>query len=267
VAPLGIFASSSVDPGNDKLIGILYNTNRGDQEVGFTNGVYPEFGVDLEQGGQFLLSGSNFDGFISASINYSNVNDLSDVFGETPIVQIGGKKVYTYTFFEHSGSLMSAAAASSSIYVKALEDQDYTNGILDAYSAASTPWVKSQNISGERYDLFRFVTLGHGQTYTTKFKVGDTVWIIFAQLICEANVKEVVIRENSIGYNMVQKGYRPVIYRGESTVYASESKAQKAVNEEKIDSLLERIKKFQKIIDINQEYIATLKSEIKTLQS
>jgi hypothetical protein len=172
VAPLGIFASSSVDPGNDKLIGILYNTNRGDQEVGFTNGVYPEFGVDLEQGGQFLLSGSNFDGFISASINYSNVNDLSDVFGETPIVQIGGKKVYTYTFFEHSGSLMSAAAASSSIYVKVLEDQDYTNGILDAYSAASTPWVKSQNISGERYDLFRFVTLGHGQTYNTKFKVG-----------------------------------------------------------------------------------------------
>ena len=177
-APLGIFATSSVDPGNDKLIGILYNTNRGDQEVGFSGGVYPEFGVDLEQGGQFLLSGSNFDGWISSSINYSNVNDLSDVFGETPLVQLGGKKVYTYAFFEHSGSLMSLAAASSSIYVKELEDQDYTqgdlsvNGTSDAYSAASTPWVKSQNISGERYDLFRFITLGHGETYNTKFKVG-----------------------------------------------------------------------------------------------
>jgi hypothetical protein len=178
VAPLGIFATSSVNPGNDKLIGILYNTNQGDQEVGFLGGVYPEFGVDLEGGGQFLLSGSNFGGFISSSINYSNVNDLSDVFGETPIVPSTGKKVYTYAFFEHSGSLMSLAAASSSIYVKALPTQDYTqgdtsvNGTTDAYSAAFTPWVKSQNISGDRYDLFRFVTLGHGEVYNTKFKVG-----------------------------------------------------------------------------------------------
>jgi phage tail sheath protein FI len=32
--------------------------------------------------------------------------------------------------------------------------------------------VKSQLISGERYDLFKFVTLGHGDVYNTKYKIG-----------------------------------------------------------------------------------------------
>jgi phage tail sheath protein FI len=32
--------------------------------------------------------------------------------------------------------------------------------------------VQSQLISGERYDLFNFVTLGHGDIYNTKYKVG-----------------------------------------------------------------------------------------------
>ncbi len=181
VAPLGIFATSSVNAGNDKLIGVLYNTNAtaNIQEVGFTYEHGPIFLADASGSGAFTLSGSVFGATtIAASINPSDVNDLSDVFGETPIVPSTGKKAYTYIFFENSGSLLSAAAASSSIYVKALEDQDYSqgdlsvNGTTDAYSAAFTPWVKSQNISNERYDLFRFVSLGHGEVYNTKFKVG-----------------------------------------------------------------------------------------------
>ena len=181
VAPLGIFATSSVNAGNDKLIGVLYNTNAtaNIQEVGFTYQHGPIFLADASGSGAFTLSGSVFGATtIAASINPSDVNDLSDVFGETPIVPSTGKKAYTYIFFENSGSLLSAAAASSSIYVKALEDQDYSqgdlsvNGTTDAYSAAFTPWVKSQNISNERYDLFRFVSLGHGEVYNTKFKVG-----------------------------------------------------------------------------------------------
>jgi hypothetical protein len=172
--PIGIFASGSAF--SDRLIGVMYNTNLGDQEVGFI-GAYPAFGDDLAGNGRFLLSGSNFGGYISASINPSDVNDLSDVFGEAAIVPATGKKAYTYLFFENSGSLLSTHP-SCSIYVKALEDQDYSqgdlsvNGTTDAYSAAFTPWVKSQNISNERYDLFRFVSLGHGEVYNTKFKVG-----------------------------------------------------------------------------------------------
>jgi hypothetical protein len=170
VKPLGIFASGS--QGSDKLIGVLYNTNRGDEEVGFTS-EYPKFGDDLAGDGKFLLliSGSGISTYYSASINPSDINDLSDVFGETPIVPTAGTRAYTYLFFEHTGSLLSAHP-SASIYAKILENQDYTNGGQDAFSAASTPWVKSQNISDTRYDLFRFHTLGYGTNENTRIKVG-----------------------------------------------------------------------------------------------
>jgi hypothetical protein len=63
------------------------------------------------------------------------------------------KKSYTYAYFEHTASLL---YASSSMTIKVLPEQDYSgNELFPAYSEAFTPWVKSQNISGERYDLFR----------------------------------------------------------------------------------------------------------------
>jgi hypothetical protein len=171
VNPLGIFASGS--EGSTKLIGVLYSTNNGDQEVGYT-AISPLPGDDTPGDGKFLLNindGASLDVWYSASINQSDINDLSDVFGEVAIVPSTGKDPYSYLFFEHSGSLLSTHP-SSSVWVQTLEDQDYTNSDQDAFSAASTPWVKSQDISGERYDLFKFVTLGHGTLYNTKFKVG-----------------------------------------------------------------------------------------------
>lgn len=169
--PLGIFASGS--DGSTKLIGVLYSTNNGDQEVGYT-AVSPLPGEDTPGNGKFLLNindGASLDIWYSASINSADINDLSDVFGEAPIVPSAGKDPYTYLFFEHSGSLLSQHP-SASVWVQTLEDQDYTNSDDDAFSVASTPFVKSQNISDTRYDLFRFHTLGHGTLYNTKFKVG-----------------------------------------------------------------------------------------------
>ena len=183
VKPMGIFASSSAwteaSGRTPTLIGVLYNTNLGQQNVGFpAANIMPIFGADLTGSGAFLLSGSNLlqSGYsISASINNSDVNDLSDVFGTSPIVTSAStsKKAYTYIFFENTGSALSSPYASASIFVKELPDQDYSgNEVAPAYSEAFTPWVASQNISGERYELFRFATLGHGTNYNTKFKVG-----------------------------------------------------------------------------------------------
>jgi hypothetical protein len=159
-APLGIFASSSA--GDERLIGALYSTNTGYQNVPMTGQLIS----NVSSSGAFLLSGSQF-GWVSSSINSTAVNDLSDVFGEAPIVGAANKPAYTYVFFENSGSLLSAKAATS-IVVKTLVAQDYTEGV----SVASTPYVTSQNISGVRYNLFRFHTLGHGDVYNTKFKIG-----------------------------------------------------------------------------------------------
>ena len=159
-APLGIFASSSA--GDERLIGALYSTNTGYQDVPMVGQLIS----NVSSSGAFLLSGSQF-GWVSSSINSTAVNDLSDVFGEAPIVGANNKPAYTYVFFENSGSLLSAKPATS-IAVKTLVAQDYTEGV----SVASTPYVTSQNISGQRYNLFRFHTLGHGDVYNTKFKIG-----------------------------------------------------------------------------------------------
>jgi len=176
--PLGIFATAANSGASEKLIGVLYNTNLGAQDVGFdtvtaaSSSFADSLGRFILFGGldANLLSGSAIA--ISASINSGDTNDLSDVFGTSPIVSQAStsKKSYTYVYFEHTASLL---YASSSMNIKKLPEQDYSgNEDFPAYSEAFTPWVKSQNISGERYDLFRFATLGHGTNYNTKFKIG-----------------------------------------------------------------------------------------------
>jgi hypothetical protein len=168
-AAFGIFATSS---NFDTLIGVLYNTNLGDDEVGFI--LDSGFSQNSSSLGKFAFSGSSFpNSFISSSINPADFNDLSDVFGTSPIVPPSGKKAYTYVFFENSASLASAASVSASVYVTTLPTQNFSGTSENpAYSFAHTPYVKSQNISDERYDLFRFHTLGQGEVYNTKFKVG-----------------------------------------------------------------------------------------------
>jgi len=176
---LGLFATPFGS--TQKLIGVLYNTNLGAQDVGFdtvtaaSSSVSASLGRLLLFGGldSNLLSGSA-DG-ISASLNPADVNDLSDVFGTSPIVSQANtsKKSYSFIYFENSASLVCEAQSSASFQVKELPDQDYSgDSLFPAFSEGFTPWVKSQNISGDRYELFRFATLGHGTNYNTKYKIG-----------------------------------------------------------------------------------------------
>ena len=164
-APLGIFASGSAGLGR-KLIGVLHSTKNGFQNYGFAGAtVVSNDALD----GQFVVSASGV-GIISASILPSDPNDLGDVFGESPL---GSKAAYVYNYFEnlaanYSGSATGSIAHNTVIDRVVLPRQDFA---FDA-QAAETPFVQSQLISGERYDLFKFVTLGHGTLYNTKFKIG-----------------------------------------------------------------------------------------------
>lgn len=150
-APIGLFASQS---GVSKLIGVLTSTKSTDP--GFTATTLTSLG-NLK----FGLSGSNLGGVYTSSLVQSDTNDISDVFGTSPA---GNKNVYTYTFFENLASGLTTYTAS----LQVLPDQPFNYD----YSEAETPYVKSQLISGERFDLFKFVTLGHGELYNTKYKVG-----------------------------------------------------------------------------------------------
>lgn len=157
--PIAIQASGS-------FVGVLFNTERGDQEVGFDGGTVTP---STTTSGSFVVSASGI-GEVSASLLPSATNDLNDVFGESPF---GSKAAYSYLFFENwaTSYLISGSNGRDGDYTISrtiLPDQEFTQ---DA-TFASTPWVKSQEISGERYDLFRFHTLSDGTNENTRFKVG-----------------------------------------------------------------------------------------------
>jgi len=154
VTPIGIATSGSAGL---KLVGTLHSTANGDEEVGFDTFTVTDSALTS---GSFVVSGSGI-GVVSASILPSAGNDISDVFGESPL---GPKDGYVYTYFENT-----ATTLADNPYVEAVSLA--TQNFSYEASVAATPWVKSQLISDERYDLFRFHTLGHGNGENTRFKV------------------------------------------------------------------------------------------------
>jgi hypothetical protein len=158
--PIGLIYSGS--DGSQKLISTLHSTATGDEEVGF--GPYTVT-PSVTTSGSFVVSGSGI-GIVSSSLDPQATNDVSDVFGESPF---GPKAGYTYTYFENAVSSIDGYGSGNGdgVTALALPTQNF------AYVAqhASTPWVKSQLISDERYNLVKFHTLAHGTNENTRFKV------------------------------------------------------------------------------------------------
>lgn len=150
---IAISGSSS----GEKIVATLFQTHNGD---GTSND-----GTTLEALGtdksEFTIEVSGSSA-ISASTNPSSGNDISDVFGTDPR---GSKNVYAYNYFENFSSQQDSNIESASVIT--LADQDFTQDIQHA----STPWIQSQLISGERHDLFRFHTIGDGSNYNKEFKI------------------------------------------------------------------------------------------------
>jgi hypothetical protein len=162
---LGIIASGSAGLG-EKIVGVLYSTEVGDESVGFANN--PTIVSSLTTSGSFTvsgISGSGTNGNVSASVLATATNDLADVFGESAF---GSKIGYSYLFFEDKAAYYTGSVLSSTVISgTTLPDQIYGEA-----SQAETPIVVSQLISGQRYNLFQFKSIGHGTNYNTKFKIG-----------------------------------------------------------------------------------------------
>ncbi len=139
-------------------LGILFNTSTA-ANAGFAGTIVSGSSVN----GDFLLSGSNA-GLLSASLDSSDTNDIEAVFGTSPL---GSKKPYVYGFFKNTSMSFNA---NTSTTASVLGNQLFT---FDAQEAL-TPMIKSQTISGERYDLFQIETLGAGNRANTKIKIGIT---------------------------------------------------------------------------------------------
>jgi len=170
VAPTAIYVSQSVTATNyqasdsfnitydvsGSAAAILFNTS-GSNNAGFAGSTL----ADNDGNGDFYLgNGLN----VSASLKVTDVNDVEAVFGTSAY---GSKDAYVYGYFKNSGiNFDSHASCSRDI----LDDQDFT---FDAQEAL-TPMIKSQLISGDRYNLFQFETIGAGNAANTKVKVGIT---------------------------------------------------------------------------------------------
>jgi phage tail sheath protein FI len=162
VAPIAIAVSGSVAQGGRKIVATLHSTDAGNESVGFPDTVI----TSPVSASAFSISGSNLGVVISASVLPSAGNDIGDVFGESPF---GAKNAYVYTYFEKTATDASVSLNSGSdVELIQLETQDFTG---QDTTFASTPWVKSQLISGVRSDLFQFHTLGDGNPYNTEYKV------------------------------------------------------------------------------------------------
>jgi len=138
-------------------LGILFNA------VSASNAGFAGTTVTSGSNGEFLISGSNA-GLISASLDSTDVNDIEAVFGASTM---GSKKPYVYGFFKNADMTFDSNFSAS---VTVLGNQSF---LFDAQEAV-TPMIQSQLISGERFPLFQFETLGVGNSANTKVKVGIT---------------------------------------------------------------------------------------------
>jgi hypothetical protein len=170
VAPTSIFVSQSTTATNYQANGafnitydvsgstaaILFNTLTG-SNAGFVGSTL----ADNDGNGDFYLAnGLN----VSASLKVTDVNDVEAVFGTSPF---GAKDAYVYGYFKNSGINFDSHASCS---VNVLDEQLFN---FDAQEAL-TPMIQSQTISGDRYNLFQFETIGAGNSANTKVKIGIT---------------------------------------------------------------------------------------------
>ena len=163
VGPAAIAISGS--DGGRKIVGTLHTTHIWDSATGVTASIDSQVS---QSAFSITLSGSNsnYNTAVSASVLPSAGNDLSDVFGESPR---GSKGAYIYKYFENEATNQTTYISDSGSQVELIDiaDQVFSNDIQHA----STPWIKSQLISGERHDLFRLHTIGDGTSYNKEYKI------------------------------------------------------------------------------------------------
>ena len=150
-APLLLTATSGAVSAS---LGILFNTST-NSNVGFAATTIS----DRDGNGDFSITSSILS--LTASLNSTSTNDIEAVFGTSAF---GAKSAYVYGFFQNASMSFNSSTSAS---VTVLGNQLFT---FDAQEA-KIPMIKSQTISGDRFDLFQFETLGAGNTANTKIKV------------------------------------------------------------------------------------------------
>ena len=138
---------------NSAVVGVLYSTQSGSIDGTTFHG---------STNGNFVVN----DGIsnISASLKANSTASIDAIFGISPL---GHKGAYTYAFFKNSGSYGVNFDSHTTLSISYGGVQDYAQNA----TYASTPFIQSQLIGGERFDLFKVHTLADGNVENTRFKV------------------------------------------------------------------------------------------------
>ena len=163
IGPAAIAISGS--DGGREIVGVLHTTHRFDSDTGLTASIDSQVS---SSNFAITISGSDasYNTKLSASVLYTAGNDLSDVFGEAPR---GSKGAYVYKYFQQAAYNQREFLSDSGSQVEIIDlaDQAFSTDVQHA----TTPWIQSQLISGERHNLFKVHTLGDGTNYNQEFKI------------------------------------------------------------------------------------------------
>jgi hypothetical protein len=114
---------------------------------------------------------SNGSALYSASLNSSNANFLTKVFGKT--ANTTSAPAYLYTMFAKAASASLAADPNCTVYLQSGSSAafDYSDG----YMEAQTPWLISQTVNGANQNLFKLHTIADGihSNYETKVAISN----------------------------------------------------------------------------------------------
>jgi hypothetical protein len=117
------------------------------------------------------ISGSNgTKQFTSMSIDPTSANYFVKVIGNDPTTKYDG---YVYSAFPGaanyvSGSLVGSGSVSLSV---ASGDLNFSGSVYGGYNHAVTPQIRSQQIGGQRYPLFKVHTLSDGNASNADVKI------------------------------------------------------------------------------------------------
>jgi hypothetical protein len=181
--PIAILASGSA---GQKVVAVLHPTQILNETDAFYNGTTALFekstlasnasgSAVISVSGSYVVNTSDFatgksngSAVYSASLNSSNANFLTKVFGQKATSTTD--PVYLYNVFTKQASASLAADAGTTFVLRS-----GSFDFLGTYAEAKTPWVISQTVNNSNSTLFKFHTISHGvhTNYETKIAISN----------------------------------------------------------------------------------------------
>ena len=113
------------------------------------------------------VSGANGEKtFTALSVDSESSNYFADVLGTSPDTANPG---YAYAVFPGAADLM--ATTGSMRVVVSTAALNFSGSVNGGYKNARTPWIRSQDFAGHKYNLFQFFALSDGNASNADVKV------------------------------------------------------------------------------------------------